>query len=67
VLGFLRVPDVSATTRELQEAGVHFERNGQLKQDELGIWTSPTGAKVAWFKDPDGNIFSISEHPELRK
>jgi hypothetical protein len=38
-----------------------------MKQDELGIWTAPTGAKVAWFKDPDGNILSISEHPELKK
>ena len=36
-----------------------------MPQDELGIWTTPTGSKVAWFKDPDGNILSISEHPEL--
>ncbi len=36
-------------------------------QDELGIWTAPSGAKVAWFKDPDGNILSLSEHPELQK
>ena len=32
--------------------------------DGPGLWTSPTGARVAWFKDPDGNILSISEHPE---
>jgi hypothetical protein len=31
-------------------------------QDELGIWTAPSGAKVAWFKDPDGNTLSISQH-----
>ena len=66
VLGW-QVPDISATVRELEEAGVRFERYAQLKQDELGIWTAPTGAKVAWFKDPDGNILSLSEHPELRK
>jgi predicted enzyme related to lactoylglutathione lyase len=66
VLGW-QVPDISATIRELEEAGVSFERYGQLKQDELGIWTAPTGAKIAWFKDPDGNILSISEHPELKK
>ncbi|MBV9269152.1 MAG: VOC family protein [Acidobacteriaceae bacterium] len=66
VLGW-QVPDISATVGELEEAGVRFERYAQLKQDELGIWTAPTGAKVAWFKDPDGNILSLSEHPELRK
>ena len=63
VLGW-QVPDAAAAVRSLQEAGVRFERYGFLKQDELGIWTAPTGAKVAWFKDPDGNILSVSEHPE---
>jgi hypothetical protein len=53
--------------KELAEAGVRFERYPQMKQDELGIWTAPGGAKVAWFKDPDGNILSLSEHPELRR
>jgi catechol 2,3-dioxygenase-like lactoylglutathione lyase family enzyme len=62
VLGW-QVPDIAAAIRELQEAGVRFERFEQLKQDELGIWTTPTGARVAWFKDPDGNILSVSEHP----
>jgi catechol 2,3-dioxygenase-like lactoylglutathione lyase family enzyme len=66
VLGW-QVPDISATVRELEEAGIHFERYGQLKQDEMGIWTAPTGAKVAWFRDPDGNILSLSEHPEMQK
>ena len=33
-----------------------------LKQDELGIWTAPGGTRVAWFKDPDGNLLSISQH-----
>ena len=65
VLGW-EVPDVAAAVRDLQQAGVHFERYEQMKQDELGIWTTPTGARVAWFRDPDGNILSISEHPEAR-
>ncbi len=30
---------------------------------KLGIWAAPGGAKVAWFKDPDGNILSLSQHP----
>lgn len=63
VLGW-EVPDIAAAVRDLQQAGVHFERYEQMKQDELGIWTTPTGARVAWFRDPDGNILSISEHPE---
>jgi catechol 2,3-dioxygenase-like lactoylglutathione lyase family enzyme len=63
VLGW-EVPDIAAAVRDLQQAGVHFERYEQMKQDELNIWTTPTGARVAWFRDPDGNILSISEHPE---
>jgi catechol 2,3-dioxygenase-like lactoylglutathione lyase family enzyme len=65
VLGW-QVPDITATVRDLESAGVRFERFEQLKQDDLGIWTTPTGSKVAWFKDPDGNILSISEHPEWK-
>jgi catechol 2,3-dioxygenase-like lactoylglutathione lyase family enzyme len=63
VLGW-RVFDIGATVKELVEAGVRFERYPPMPQDELGIWTTPTGAKVAWFKDPDGNILSVSQHPE---
>ena len=58
VLGW-QVPDITATVRELEQAGVKFERFEQLKQDALGIWTTPTGSKVAWFKDPDGNGITI--------
>lgn len=65
VLGW-QVPDIAAAVRGLEQAGVHCERFGQLKQDEQGIWTSPTGARVAWFSDPDGNILSLSEHPEWK-
>lgn len=63
VLGW-EVPDVAAAVRDLQQAGVRFERYPQLAQDELGIWSPPGGAKVAWFKDPDGNVLSLSSHPE---
>ena len=65
VLGW-NVPDIAAAVKELSEAGVRFERYPPMKQDDLGVWTAPTGAKVAWFKDPDGNILSIAEHPELQ-
>lgn len=63
VLGW-RVPAIAAAVQDLSGRGVVFEHYEFLKPDELGIWTTPTGAKVAWFKDPDGNILSISEHPE---
>ena len=65
VLGW-EVPDATVAVKELAAAGVTFERYGFMQQDEHGIWTTPTGAQVAWFKDPDGNILSVSEHPERR-
>jgi catechol 2,3-dioxygenase-like lactoylglutathione lyase family enzyme len=61
VLGW-QVKNIEEIVRALQKKGVHFEIFGFFKQDELGIWTAPTGDKVAWFKDPDGNILSVSEH-----
>lgn len=60
VLGWL-VPNIVRTVRDLQEAGVIFERYVGMQQDELGIWKSPGGASVAWFKDPDGNTLSITQ------
>jgi catechol 2,3-dioxygenase-like lactoylglutathione lyase family enzyme len=62
VLGW-QVPDILVAAKTLDKAGVRFERYEGLQQDELGIWTVPGGgAKVAWFKDPDGNTLSISQH-----
>jgi catechol 2,3-dioxygenase-like lactoylglutathione lyase family enzyme len=62
VLGW-QVPEIAATVKNLERAGVHFERFEGMEQNELGIWNSPYGAKVAWFKDPDGNILSVTEFP----
>jgi len=61
ILGW-EVSGIEKVGTALQERGVHFERFGFFEQDELGIWTAPTGDKVAWFKDPDGNILSVSQH-----
>jgi len=61
VLGW-QVKQIDELVRSLEAKGVRFERYGFLKQDELGIWTTPNGDKVAWFKDPDGNTLSVSEH-----
>jgi catechol 2,3-dioxygenase-like lactoylglutathione lyase family enzyme len=61
ILGW-QVTGIEKVVTALQEKGVHFEIFGFLEQDKLGIWTAPSGDKVAWFKDPDGNILSVSEH-----
>jgi catechol 2,3-dioxygenase-like lactoylglutathione lyase family enzyme len=61
VLGW-QVTEIEKMAAALAGKGVVFERFGFFKQDELGIWTAPGGDKVAWFKDPDGNILSISQH-----
>jgi catechol 2,3-dioxygenase-like lactoylglutathione lyase family enzyme len=56
------VPDIRKYVSELQEKGVSFERYGLPHQDDRGIWSAPGGAKVAWFKDPDANVLSITQH-----
>jgi catechol 2,3-dioxygenase-like lactoylglutathione lyase family enzyme len=60
VLGW-DVPDIAATAKALSAAGVKLERYPGMPQDELGIWTSPSGARVAWFKDPDGNTLGVTQ------
>lgn len=61
ILGW-NVRDISKTVKGLQTKGVVFERYPGLEQDALCVWNAPGGAKVAWFKDPDGNLLSVSEH-----
>ena len=61
VLGW-QVPDIVDMVTRLKKAGVRFRRYDGMGQDKLGIWQSPSGAKVAWFKDPDGNTLSVTEH-----
>jgi len=55
-----QVTDAPATVRALAAKGVEFERYPGMNQDEQGIWRSPSGALVAWFKDPDGHVLSIT-------
>ena len=59
LLGF-EVADIAAEVRMLSERGVNFTRYPHFEQDELGIWTAPGGARVAWFRDPDGNTLSLT-------
>jgi catechol 2,3-dioxygenase-like lactoylglutathione lyase family enzyme len=61
ILGW-QVTEIENVVRGLKAKGVHFEIFGFLKQDELGVWAAPSGDKVAWFKDPDGNVLSVSQH-----
>lgn len=61
VMGW-EVLKIEEEVASLQKKGVKFEKFPGLSQDESGIWASPGGAKVAWFKDPDGNILSLSQH-----
>ena len=61
ILGW-EVPDIVVTVRELTDKGVSFSRYPHFQQDDLGIWTSPSGSKVAWFSDTDGNVLSLSQH-----
>jgi len=62
ILGW-QVENIEKVAEGLVAKGVKFEKYGLPGQDERGIWSAPGGAKVAWFKDPDGNILSISQHP----
>ena len=59
VLGW-NVDDIEAIVLRLAAGGVVFERYTSLDQDALGVWGSPSGARVAWFKDPDGNIHALT-------
>jgi catechol 2,3-dioxygenase-like lactoylglutathione lyase family enzyme len=58
VLGWA-VDDVDATIDDLVERGVTFMRYDGIEQDDRGVWVTPIGIRVAWFKDPDGNTLSV--------
>ena len=60
ILGW-KVPDIRATVKKLTAGGVVFNRYDGLSQDDLGIWASPNGDFVCWFKDPDGNTLSLTQ------
>jgi len=61
VLGW-EVEDIDAITAWLKKQGVALEKYPFIQDQELGIWTAPTGDRVSWFKDPDGNVLSVSQH-----
>ena len=63
VLGW-KVDDIASAVDGLSNKGVEFEKYDfpWMEQDSQGVWTAPDGTKVAWFKDPDGNLLSLSQH-----
>jgi catechol 2,3-dioxygenase-like lactoylglutathione lyase family enzyme len=60
ILGW-EVSDITSSVRELAAAGVTFSRYQGMTQDDDGVWTSPSGARIAWFSDPDGNVLSLTQ------
>lgn len=62
VLGW-QVSDIDATVEQLATRGIAFERFPGMSQDGRGIWAAPSGARVAWFRDPDGNLLSVAQYP----
>ncbi len=61
VLGW-EVADINAVVEWLKKRAVVFEKYPFIQDQELGIWDAPGGGRVAWFKDPDGNVLSVSQH-----
>ena len=61
VLGW-EVGDIEAAVAWLTGQGVETEKYPFVQDKERGIWSTPNGDKVAWFKDPDGNVLSLSQH-----
>jgi catechol 2,3-dioxygenase-like lactoylglutathione lyase family enzyme len=56
------VESITSTVEKLTARGVTFLRfPGLNENDPQGIWSAPSGAKIAWFKDPDGNVLSVTE------
>ncbi len=55
------VADLGGTVAKLTAAGVVFSRFSGMDQDSKGVWSSPSGARIAWFRDPDGNTLSLTE------
>jgi catechol 2,3-dioxygenase-like lactoylglutathione lyase family enzyme len=60
VLGW-KVTDMGSTVTGLANRGITFERYEGMPRDEFGVWTTPDGHLVSWFKDPEGNTLSLTQ------
>lgn len=59
------VANIEQAVETLGARGVVFERFDGMGQDTQGIWTAPGGARIAWFRDPDGNLLSLAAQPGI--
>jgi catechol 2,3-dioxygenase-like lactoylglutathione lyase family enzyme len=56
------VDEIDSVVDKLAAAGIEFIRYPGLNDNEpRGIWTAPSGARIAWFRDPEGNVLSVTE------
>lgn len=55
------VSDIRQAVRDLCSAGISFERYQGMDQDGDGVWQAPSGALIAWFRDPDGHVLSLTQ------
>ena len=56
-----RVGDLDAVVAGLADRGVEFLRYAGMDQDAAGVWTAPSGRRIVWFSDPDGNNLSLND------
>ncbi len=67
-LGSFIVQDIDAAVTDLRAKGITFD---EYDLPDLGIKTVdgiasvPNDMRIAWFRDPEGNILSISTMPQL--
>lgn len=62
VLGW-EVDSVQTHAEQLAFQGVEPEWFEGLPQNEQGVCAFPDGSLVLWFRDPDGNLLSLSQFP----
>ena len=55
------VADIYRTVKDLRAAGVVFEHYEGMNQDVDEVWHAPSGALVAWLRDPDGHVLSLTQ------
>jgi catechol 2,3-dioxygenase-like lactoylglutathione lyase family enzyme len=56
-----QVDDLDATMAGLAERGIEFLSYDGFGQDDAGVWTAPSGTRIAWFEDPEGNNLSLND------
>ncbi len=61
VLGWV-VPDIAQAMAQLAQHSVEFMVFEGMGQDADGLWTAPGGHRIAWFKDPDANLLSLTQY-----